>query len=76
MSLNIELIGWIGFVFIVLGYILNARQMISCFPVWIVGNILLSYYAIVIGSQPQLATGVIVLMMNIYGYREWSNNND
>ena len=71
----IEVLGWIGFVFIVLGYILNSRQMISCFIFWIVGNILLSYYAIVIGSSPQLATGVIVMLLNINGYRQWRTIN-
>ena len=71
----IEVLGWIGFVFICLGYVLNSRQMISCFIFWIVGNILLSYYAIVIGSSPQLATGVIVMLLNINGYREWRTIN-
>ena len=72
----IELLGWIGFLCICIGYILNSKQLISCFLFWIVGNVLLSYYAISIGSMPQLATGVIVLLLNVNGYREWSIINE
>ena len=72
----IEVIGWLGFVFIIIGYILNAKQLISCFYVWGVGNMLMITYAVLTNTLPNLATAVIVLMMNIYGYREWSNNND
>ena len=37
-------------------------------------NMLMISYAILTNTLPNLATAVIVLMMNIYGYREWSNN--
>ena len=36
----IEVIGWLGFVFILLGYYLNAKQNINCFYIWGLGNIL------------------------------------
>ena len=70
----IELIGWIGFLYLTIGYILNAKKEISCFFFWIIGNILLMSYAIVIKSNPQIATAFIVLIMNLYGYVEWRKN--
>ena len=42
----VEVIGWLGFVFIIIGYVLNARQEISCFYVWGVGNMLMITYAV------------------------------
>ena len=67
----IELIGWMGFVYIIIGYILNARKQISCFYFWGIGNILMIVYAIIINANPQIATAIIVLIMNVYGYIEW-----
>ncbi len=67
----IELIGWMGFVYLIIGYILNARKQISCFYFWGIGNILMIVYAIIINANPQIATAIIVLIMNVYGYIEW-----
>ena len=72
----IEVIGWIGFLFIIIGYMLNARRLISCFYFWGVGNILMIMYAILTNTLPNLATAVIVLIMNVYGYINWRTIND
>ena len=69
--MGVELFGWIGFLHLIIGYILNARKQISCFYFWGFGNILMIVYAILISSNPQVATAVIVLIMNVYGYMEW-----
>ena len=68
----IEVIGWLGFVGLIVGYILNAKKSISCFYVWGLGNILMMIYAVMIDSNPQVATALVVLLMNVYGYREWT----
>ena len=68
----IELIGWVGFIYILLGYLLNAKKQISCFFFWGIGNIILIAYAIMISSYPQVAIAIICLIMNIYGYLRWS----
>ena len=71
MEINVELnyfteiLGWLGFVLILFGYYFNARQLIFCFYIWGVGNIL-------INAMPQVAMSIFVLGMNIYGYIEWS----
>ena len=53
----IEVIGWLGFVGLIIGYILNAKKSIICFYVWGLGNILMTIYAVLINSNPQVATG-------------------
>ena len=67
----IDVIGWIGFLYLIIGYILNAKKSISCFYFWGFGNILMIIYAILIDSNPQVATAIVVLLMNVYGYIEW-----
>ena len=68
----IEVIGWLGFVGLIIGYILNAKKSVSCFYVWGLGNILMMVYAVMIDSNPQVATAFAVLLMNVYGYIEWT----
>ena len=68
----IEVIGWLGFVGLIIGYILNAKKSITCFYVWGLGNILMMIYAVMIDSNPQVATAFAVLLMNVYGYIEWT----
>ena len=70
----IETIGWIGFVFILLGYYLNAKQNIKCFFIWGLGNILFMIYAFLISAPPQIAMSLFVLGMNVYGFISWRNN--
>ena len=47
----IEVIGWLGFVGLIIGYILNAKKSVSCFYVWGLGNILMMIYAVMIDSN-------------------------
>lgn len=68
----IEIIGWLGFIFVLLGYYFNAKQKIYCFHVWGLGNMLFLIYGYLINANPQIAICIFVLMMNVYGYRQWS----
>ncbi|SVD98872.1 uncharacterized protein METZ01_LOCUS451726, partial [marine metagenome] len=53
MDINyIELVGWIGFLFIICGYYLNAKKYPYCFYIWGMGNILFILYAVLINSNP------------------------
>ena len=40
----IELLGWLGFTGLIIGYVLNAKKSITCFYVWGMGNILMMIY--------------------------------
>ena len=68
----LEVTGWLGFIFVLLGYYFNAKQKIYCFHVWGLGNMLFLIYGILINAKPQIAICIVVLMMNVYGYRQWS----
>ena len=76
MNINyIELIGWVGFLFITYGYYLNANKHPNCFYVWGCGNILFLLYAILINSFPIFTMSIFTLGMNIYGWFQWKKNN-
>jgi len=70
----IELIGWVGFLFIIFGYYLNAKKYPNCFYVWGIGNILFLLYAALINSVLCFFMSVFTLGMNIYGRYQWNKN--
>ena len=75
MNINyIELIGWIGFLFIIYGYYLNAKKHPNCFYVWGTGNILFLLYAALINSPPMFCMSIFTLGMNVYGWLQWNEN--
>ena len=69
-----EIIGWLGFIFVLLGYYFNAKQKIYCFYIWGLGNILFLIYGVLINAFPQIAMCIFVLGMNVYGYKQWSRD--
>ena len=68
---DFEILGWIGFIFISLGYYLNSKKNITCFYVWGLGNVIFIIYAYQIESYPMLFMSLFTLAMNIYGYFKW-----
>lgn len=69
--LFIDLIGWVGFLFITIGYYLNAKKYINCFFIWGTGNIIYIIYGYIISAIPIIAMSSFVLCMNVYGYYNW-----
>jgi len=67
-----EIVGWLGFIFVLLGYYFNAKQKIYCFHIWGLGNVAFLIYAYLIDAPPQIAISVFVIGMNVFGYRQWS----
>ena len=75
MNFNyIELIGWFGFLFIAYGYFLNAKKQFNCFYVWGIGNLVFSYYAVLINSYPMFFMSILTIGMNIYGWYKWNKD--
>jgi len=72
---NIEILGWLGFLFIIFGYYLNSKKYIICFYLWGIGNITFAIYAYKIDSIPMLFMSLLTLGINVYGYIQWKNNN-
>tara|TARA_Y100000996_G_C22463887_1_gene619225 strand:- start:687 stop:902 length:216 start_codon:yes stop_codon:yes gene_type:complete len=68
---DFEILGWIGFAFISLGYYLNSQKKINCFYFWALGNIIFIVYAYQIESYPMLFMSLVTLAMNVYGYIQW-----
>ena len=67
-----EFIGWGSMMLIVIGYYLNANQMISCFPVWFLGNIMMGTYCCMKRTYPPAILSFGIALLNIYGYISWT----
>lgn len=67
---------WIGFVFSVSGFFLNAKKIIWCWVVWMTGNFLWTSHWAYRGEW--VAVGLLVFFQacNIYGFHSWKNNNE
>tara|TARA_Y100000034_G_scaffold129028_1_gene184681 strand:- start:809 stop:1033 length:225 start_codon:yes stop_codon:yes gene_type:complete len=72
----IALLGWLGTSFILLGYYLNAKQSVTSWIVWFIGNTLMLIYSIFISAEPQVALAIALLCLNVYGYLEWRKNDN
>ena len=69
-----ERLGWLGALLVILGYYLNANQHLSCWSVWIVGNLCVAGYSAHKKAYPTLVMSLIITAMNIYGYASWNSS--
>ena len=67
-----ESIGWIGAALVVFGYSLNANHLVSCWPIWILGNGLIAAYSYRKEAHSTMVMSLVILIMNIYGWISWS----
>ena len=67
----VEIIGWLGFALVSMGYYFNAKKKLYCFYIWGLGNAVYILYGFIISAFPIIAMSVFVLGMNIYGYLNW-----
>ena len=74
LLIYVNIIGWVGFFFIILGYYLNSKKQINCFYSWAIGNIIFMIYAYLISSYPMLYMSFFTFLMNCYGYKKWGEN--
>tara|TARA_B100000579_G_C22284235_1_gene599677 strand:+ start:353 stop:580 length:228 start_codon:yes stop_codon:yes gene_type:complete len=68
---TIDILGWSGFLLILLGYYLNAKKKLFCFVIWGFGNIIYICYGYIINALPLMAMSFFILLMNIFGYLNW-----
>ena len=66
-----EVIGWLGFALVSMGYYFNAKKKLYCFFIWGIGNAVYIIYGFIINAFPIIAMSIFVLGMNIYGYLNW-----
>tara|TARA_B100000287_G_C20031681_1_gene542690 strand:- start:131 stop:370 length:240 start_codon:yes stop_codon:yes gene_type:complete len=67
----IDIVGWLGFILIIIGYFFNARKKIYCFYIWGIGNLVYLFYGFIINAFPMMAMSAFILIMNVYGYMSW-----
>ena len=66
-------LGWVGAILVLYGYYLNANMNDSCWPVWLIGNIMVGVYCLEKRAYPTAVMSIILAIMNIYGYLKWIN---
>jgi nicotinamide mononucleotide transporter len=70
-----EVLAWIATVISIIGIILNAKKQISCWPVWIVSNILWIIYFASLDMTPSVVLWIVFTIFNVYGWRQWYKDN-
>ena len=71
--MNIEAIGWLATVILLIGYWANAHKKLYSWILWMIGNTLMLFYAFVIDSHSVAFLSIVLIGMNIYGYFNWKN---
>lgn len=72
---EIELLGWLATLVLLVGYYLNAKKLISSWVLWFVGNSAMLIYALLITSYSVAFLSVVLMGMNVYGYISWKNES-
>jgi len=69
--MNVEILGWLATVLLLLGYFTNAQKKRYSWLVWMAGNTLMGTYAYFIDSTSVLFLSIILIGLNLYGYNKW-----
>jgi len=67
----VERIGWLGAIFVVLGYYLNANQLLSSWVCWTIGNLCVAGYSAHKKAWPTFVMSLVIAILNVYGYFCW-----
>ena len=70
----IELIGWVATMMLLVGYYFNARRKIYSWIIWLFGNNIMFFYALLIQSYSIAFLSAALACLNIYGYVSWKKN--
>ena len=70
----IELIGWTATALLLIGYYLNAKKILNSWLVWLTGNSVMLIYALFIESYSVAFLSIVLVFLNIYGFRSWRKN--
>lgn len=64
-------IGWIGALFVIFGYYLNANQYSLSWIIWILGNLMVGMYSLTKKAYSTAIMSFVITLMNIYGFIKW-----
>lgn len=67
----IEVLGWIGFFFSILGVFFNARKKIKCWHFYSIGSLFFLFIALYRWDLPQVILWIVFLISNYYAYYQW-----
>ena len=70
MSINRN-ISWVAFALSFVGMILNAHEIIWCWPVWISAACIWIYVSFKRGDKAMTLTWIVFLCSNVYGWIQW-----
>lgn len=70
----IDIIGWVGTILMFTGSIINIYKHIWCWPLWIIGGVLIIIQSISIGSYNIIALQLLYMPLNILGWMHWRDN--
>ncbi len=66
-------LGWGGAALVLYGYYLNANMNDNCWPVWLVGNLMVGIYCLEKKAYPTALMSFVLAVINVYGYFKWIN---
>ena len=69
-----EILGWTATALLLVGYYLNAKQYIYSWLVWLVGNLMMMIYAMLIQSYSVAFLSIVLVFLNIFGFYSWRKN--
>ena len=72
--MNIEILGWVATLLLLVGYYLNAKQVLLSWVIWLHGNALMLIYALAINSYSVAFLSIVLIVLNVYGYSSWKKN--
>ena len=62
----IDIIGWVGFILIIVGYYLNAKKKLYCFYIWGIGNLIYVFYGLIINDMPIILANAGTLILSFF----------
>lgn len=69
--MNINIIGWIGNFFFVLGAILLAKKKIIGFYSNVIANLFYIYFGFLITKNSLISLSIFLILVNIWGIYNW-----
>ena len=63
---------WIGFMFTMLGLLLNANKISWCWPVWLASNLFWILHFYPRKERASVFMNLCLAAFNIYGWHRWS----
>lgn len=65
------MVAWLATLMTCFGILLNANKKLSCWPVWLLSNVLWTAYLAPKGEWAAVGTNVFLFASNVYGWISW-----